>query len=79
MRPHISYISLRNLDILSQLKVEECLLRHCTKNYILFSHSPLLTVSSIVLGFSGKKDVLVNIDAVKAFNVVKPSLHNACK
>ena len=70
LKNSLAFVSLRELDILSQLHIEEKILRKTSHNCVIFSHSPLAKSSSIVLGFSGKKEELVNIDEVKNHNLL---------
>ena len=70
LKHSLAFISVRGVDIHSQLIIEEKILRQTSKNCVIFSHSPRALSSFIVLGFSGKKEELVNIDAVRNHNLL---------
>ena len=70
LKHSLAFISVRGLDIHTQLNIEEKILRKTSHNCVIFSHSPLELSSFIVLGFSGKKEELVNIDEVKSHNLL---------
>ena len=74
MKPTLSFIRLRGLDIFSQLHIEERLLRTTNANCVIFSQSSNSDSSSIVLGFLGKKEELVDLEEVNRHNLSVKSL-----
>lgn len=61
-KPALSLITLNNLPIFEQLQLEEALLRADVRNWCLINHG---TSPAIVMGISGRPELLVNRDVVQ--------------
>lgn len=60
--PGLRVLRTRGLDILSQLQLEEVLLRRSTSNYFVLNRDLRAEDAAVVLGFSGKIGELVDVD-----------------